>query len=87
MIGYDFEPREIRSFDVALEQAPDVGQRVARYRPPDMPPGQYVTEYGVGAWEVAEILPFTDRPDWVRVYVVLAEGASAPWEDEDESVG
>jgi hypothetical protein len=87
MIGHDFEPREIRSFDVEGEHAPEIGQRVSRYWRPDMPPGQFITEYGVGPWEVADILQFSDRPGWVRVYVVLVEDGPAPWEDEDESVG
>ena len=60
----------------------EIGQRVTRYWRPELPPGQFFTEYGVGPWEVADILQFSDRPGWVRVYVVLVEDTPAPWEDE-----
>jgi hypothetical protein len=83
MIGHDFEPREIRSFDVEGDLAPEVGQRLTRYQQPDMPQGEFVTTYGTGPWEVVEILEVSQHPGWVRVYVVLVEGDSAPWEDED----
>jgi hypothetical protein len=82
-MGYDFEPREIQSFDVAGDLAPEIGQRLARYRRPGVPPGELVTEYGSGPWLVVDVLPITVRPGWVRVYVVPAEGLSAPWEDDD----
>ena len=87
MIGHDFEPREIRSFDVKGDLAPEIGQRMTRYRGPDTPPHDFITTYGSGPWEVVDILPFSDRPGWVRVYVVLVEGDSAPWEDEELSPG
>ena len=81
-MGHDFEPREIRSFDVEGDLAPELGQRVTRYRRPDQP-AEFVTEYGSGPWEVVEILPISARPGWVRVYVVFVEGLVAPpWEDE-----
>lgn len=82
-MDHDFEPREIRSFDIQAELAPEPDTRMVRYRPPDDPTAEYVTEYGEGPWEVAEILPISSRPGWVRVYVVLMEGHSAPWEDEE----
>jgi hypothetical protein len=84
-MDHDFEPREIRSFDVEGDLAPEIGQRVSRYWRPDMPPGAFVTEYGSGPWEVVNVLPISARPGWVRVYVVLVEGVSAPWEDEEPS--
>ena len=84
-MDHDFEPREIRSFDVEADRAPAVGQRVTRYWRPDMPAGEFVTEYGTGPWEAVEIVPIGARPGWVRVYAVLVEGTSAPWEDEGAS--
>lgn len=84
-MDHDFEPREIRSFDVEADRAPEVGQRVTRYRQPELPAGTFVTEYGTGPWEVVNILPISARPGWVRVYAVLVEGTSAPWEDEAPS--
>jgi hypothetical protein len=82
-MNHDFEPREIRSFDVEADLAPEVGQRVTRYRPTDAPPGTFVTEYGAGPWEIVDALPISSRPGWVRVYAVPVEGTSAPWEDEE----
>ena len=84
-MGHDFEPREIRSFDVAGDLAPEIGQRVTRYRWPGTPSGELVTEYGTGPWEVVDVLPISARPGWVRVYVVPIDGTSAPWEDDDPS--
>ena len=52
------------------------------------PPGEFVTEYGHGPWEVVEVLPITARPGWVRVYAVFAEGLVAPpWDDEEPPAG
>lgn len=83
-MGHDFEPREIRSFDVESDLAPEIGQRLIRYRRPDMPTGELVTEYGSGPWEVVDVLPITARPGWVRVYAVFVEGLVAPpWDDEE----
>ena len=58
-MGYDFEPREIQSFDVAGDLAPEIGQPLARYRRPGVPPGELVTEYGSGPWLVVDVLPIT----------------------------
>jgi hypothetical protein len=82
-VNYDYEPREIRSFDVKSDFAPDVGERVTRYRRPEGPEGELVTEYGNGPWEVVEIVPISSRPGWVRVYAVPEDGTSAPWEDDE----
>jgi len=55
-MGHDFEPCGIASFDVERERAPELGERVARYRRADMPPGEFITEYGSGPWTRAEVL-------------------------------
>ena len=84
-MNYDYEPREIRSIDVQGDLAPEIGQRVARYRRSGLPSGELVTEYGTGPWEVVDVLPISARPGWVRVYVVPVDGISAEWEDDDPS--
>ena len=85
-MGHDFEPREIRSFDVEGDLAPEIGQRMTRYRRPDRPPGEFFTEYGSGPWEVVDVLPISARPGWVRVYAVFVEGLVADsWEDDEPS--
>jgi hypothetical protein len=87
MLDHDFEPREIRSFDIEADLAPEIDERVTRYRRPGGPPDDFVTEYGSGPWEVAQIFPISSRPGWVRVYVILVERTSAIWEDEELSFG
>jgi hypothetical protein len=82
-MGYDFEPRGIESFDIEGDGAPEIGELVARYRRADMPPGEFITDYGSGPWLVAEVLEISYRPGWVRVFVVPAEGMmDPPWEEE-----
>ena len=87
-MGHDFEPREIESYDVEADLAPEIGQRMTRHRRPDLPPGGFVAENETGPWEVVDVLPISARPGWVRVYVIFAEGLVAPpWDDEEPSEG
>jgi hypothetical protein len=84
-MGHDFEPREIRSYDVEGDLAPEIGQRLTPSRRPDVPAGEFVPEYGDGPWEIVDVLPISARPGWVRVYAVFVEGLVADsWEDDDE---